>query len=175
MKPARYTTAKRAAEFRQGRKDGLVTAATVRWHGEQDGETLDWSTFLPGSLHQPLPVLFAPLTNFARHGGPDAFGLSRLGDHDLSVPSQPLRTLVAQISRTDIDLFDPAEAPPLNWIGGVHYDQGVDPSWRQAALSCGQALLLTGAAMPTGPGPHPQRSLKQIEDLWAAVIPVHAA
>lgn len=32
--PAAYTTARRSAEFREGCREGLVSAATVTWHGE---------------------------------------------------------------------------------------------------------------------------------------------
>jgi hypothetical protein len=175
MNPARYSTAQRAAEFRQGRQEGLVTAATVTWCGQADGETLDWSTFLPGSFCQPLPVVFAPVTNFTRHGGPDAFGLGRLGDHDLSVPAQAIRTLLAKVSRTDIDLIDTAGAPPLNWLGGVHYSNGVHAGWREAALSRGQVLLLTGRSLPFQPPDDPLAALEILGDLWGAIVPVQAA
>ncbi len=175
MNPARYSAAQRAAEFRQGRQDGLVTAATVTWQGEADGETLDWSTFLPGSLGQPLPVIFAPVANFTRHGGPDAFGLCRLGDHNLSVSAEAIKTVVARVSRTDIDLIDPAEAPPLNWLGGVHYSKGVHIDWRKAAASYGHVLLVTGRSLPLQPPADALAARKILEDLWGAIVPVQAA
>ncbi len=171
---ARYSTAMRAAEFRQGRREGLVTAATVTWHGEADGETLDWSTFLPGSFCQPLPVIFAPLTNFTRHGGPDALGLRRLGDSDLAVPAEAIKTMVARVSRTDIDLIDPAEAQPYNWLGGVHYGRRVHADWRKAALSHGRVLLLTGRSLPSQPPADPLAALTILGALWGAVLPVQA-
>jgi hypothetical protein len=175
MNPVRYGTAKRAAEFRQGRREGLVTAATVTWRGAADGETLDWSTFLPGSFCQPLPGVFAPVANFTRHGGPDTFGLSRLGDHDLSVPAEVVKTLLARVSRTDIDLIDPAEAPPFNWLGGVHYSEGVHAGWREAALSGGRVLLLTGHSLPAQPPAEPLAAREILSDLWGAVVQVQTA
>jgi len=175
MNPASYTTAKRAAEFRQGRREGLVTAATVKWRGEATDETLEWVTFLPGSFCQPLPGMFAPITNFTRNGGPEAFGLSRLRDHGLSVSADPIKTLIARVSRTDIDLTDPAEAPAFDFIGGVHYNEGVSGDWRKAAFSQGRVLLLTGHSLPTGPGRDPDHSLEALGELWGAVISVQAS
>ena len=173
MNAASYTTATRAAEFREARDQGLVTAATVTWRGVATDETLEWMTFLPGSFGQPLPGIFAPLTNFTRNGGPEAFGLARLGDHGLAVPADPIKTLIARVSRTDIDLADPAEARAFDWIGGVHYGEGVDTGWRRAALSEKKVLLLTGRSLPSQPGPS-RRSLDVLGELWAAVVPVRA-
>lgn len=173
MNAASYTTAKRAAEFREARDQGLVTAATVTWRGEATDETLEWMTFLPGSFGQPLPGIFAPVTNFTRNGGPEAFGLARLGDHGLAVPADPIKTLIARVSRTDIDLADPAEARAFDWIGGVHYGEGVDKGWRRAALSEKKVLLLTGRSLPSQPSPS-RRSLEVLGALWAAVVPVRA-
>jgi hypothetical protein len=175
INPARYGTAQRAAEFRRGRQDGLVTAATVTWHGQASAETLDWLTFLPGSFGQPLPGIFAPASAFTRHGGPDVFGLSRLRDHDFSVAAEAIGTLIARVSRTDIDLFDPAEAPPFNWLGGVHYDEGIRDDWRKAALSQGRVLLLTGRHLPSQPPADPLATHEILGDLWGAIVPVQAA
>lgn len=172
MNPARYTTAERAAEFRQARREGLVTTATVTWRGEATGETLDWITFLPGSFGQPQAGMFVPAADFTRNGGPEAFGLSRLGDHGLSVPADPLRTLVARVSRTDIDLIDPAEAVAFNMVGGVHYSEGIRKTWREAALSDGQVLLLTGRSLPLQAPDDPLACAEALADLWGAVVPV---
>jgi hypothetical protein len=175
MNAASYTTAKRAAEFRQSRGQGLVTAATVTWCGEATDETLEWMTFLPGSFGQPLPGVFAPVMNFTRHGGPEAFGLGRLRDHGLGVPADPIKTLIARVSHTDIDLIDPAETAAFADIGGVHYSEGIDAAWRQAVLSHGILLLLTGRSLPSQPGPDPHRSLEALGELWAAVVRIRAA
>jgi hypothetical protein len=170
VKAARYGATERAAEFQQGRREGLVTAAVVRWQGQDDGEALEWSTFLPGSLGQPLAVVFAPEPNFTRHGGPDAFGLSRLGDNGLAVPAEPVRTVIARVSRTDIDLIDPAEAEPFNWLGGVHYREGVHPAWRESAVSNRQILLLTGRRLPLEEPADPGEAEEILGNLWGAII-----
>jgi hypothetical protein len=175
MNAASYTTAKRAAEFRQARGQGLVTAATVTWCGEATDETMDWMTFLPGSFGQSLPGVFAPVMNFTRHGGPEAFGLVRLRDHGLALPADPIKTLMVRVSRTDIDLTDPAETRAFDWIGGVHYGEGIQAAWRQAALREKKLLLLTGRSLPSQPSPDPRRSLEILGELWAAVVPVRAA
>jgi hypothetical protein len=175
MSQTSYSTAKRAAEFRQGRQEGLVAAATVTWRGQDDGETLEWSTFLPGSFGQSLAGIFVPAPNFTRHGGPAAFGLSRLGDHGMSVPADTANTLTARISRTDIDLIDPAETQPFDWLGGVHYSEGIDPRWRQAVITRARVLLLTGRSLPLQRPADPLTAHKILADLWGAVIPVQAA
>ncbi len=174
MRPADYTTTKRAAEFRRGRGYGLVTAATVTWRGEAVAETLDWMTFLPGSFSQPLPGLFAPLANFARHGGPEAFGLSPVREHGLAVPADPIKTLVAQVSHTDIDLSDPGETTPFDWIGGVHYAEGIQETWLRAALTAGRLLLLTGPSLPGQPAGGTDGDFEALTQLWGAVVPVQA-
>lgn len=130
-------------------------------------------TFLPGSFGQPLPGVFAPVTNFTRHGGREAFGLARLSDHGLAVPADPIKTLNTRVSRTDIDLADPAEARAFDWIGGVYYSEGVDTDWRRAALSEKKVLLLTGRSLPSQPSPS-RRSLEVLGELWGAVVPARA-
>lgn len=173
MRPAAYTTAKRAAEFRRAREQGLVTAATVSWRGEPAAETLDWVTFLPGSFGQPFAGVFAPIAEFDRHGGPEMFGLTKLADHDMSVPAEPSRTLTARVSRTDIDIVDPGQNPVDGQVGGVHYSEGIKAAWRRAALSDGVVLLLTGSRLPGEPGADARRPPADLGDLWAALVPVH--
>jgi len=167
--PADYATARRAAEFQAARRRGLVAAATVAWRGEATDETLQWVTFPPGSFGQPLPVVFAPAADFARYGGPGVFGLARLLEHggQLGVRADPVQTLAARVTRTDIDLLDLAEDP--GWIGGVHYSEGLPPVWRQTALDHGYVLVLTGRSIPITPGPV---SPQELEGLWGAIVPV---
>ena len=69
---------------------------------------------------------------------------------------------------------DPAETAAFADIGGVHYSEGIDAAWRQAVLSRGKLLLLTGRSLPGQPGPDPRRSLEALGELWAAVVPVRA-
>jgi hypothetical protein len=171
--PTAYTIAVRAAEFRQARRLGLVAAATVAWHGAAGSETMDWVTFLPGSFGLPLPGIFAPAVNFSRLGGPAVFGLARLSDHGIAVPAEPSRTLVARVSKTDVDIIDPAETRPHDLIGGVRYSEGLGP-WRQAALSAGVVVLLTGSSLPGLPGTDPGRIDTAFAGLWGAILPVRA-
>jgi hypothetical protein len=164
--PDRYTTAARAAEFRQARGYGLVTAAIVSWQGEPTGETLGWVTFLPGSFGQPLPGIFAPVSVFARHGGPAAFGLTPATG--AASPVGPAGMLTGRVTHTDIDLMDPAD-PDFGWIGGVSYPEGIHGAWRRAARRHREALLLTGPACPGQPGASPRDATAQ-DELWAGVI-----
>lgn len=173
--PAAYTTAKRAAEFRRARGQGLVTAATVTWRGEPAAETLEWVIFQPGSFGQPFAGVFAPIANFTRHGGPEMFGLAQLRDQGMGISADPIRTLAARVSRTDIDLIDPAEDAIDGQVGGVHYAEGIHAAWRQAAARDGKVLLLTGSRLPGQPGAGPRQPDGDPGELWAALIPVHAA
>ena len=175
MNPAAYTTAKRAAEFGKARGQGLVTAATVTWHGEAAAETLEWVIFQPGSFGQPFAGVFAPIANFTRHGGPEMFGLAQLRDQDMGISADPIRTLAARVSRTDVDLIDPAEDAVNGQVGGVHYSEGIHAAWRRAAARDGKVLLLTGSRLPGQPGAGPRQPDGDPGELWAALIPVHAA
>jgi hypothetical protein len=172
MNPAAYTTARRAAEFRQGRAECLAAAALVAWHGEPARETLEWVAFLPGSFGLPLAGVFAPLPEFTRHGGPEAFGLHRVSPHMPEIPADPVRTLTVRVTRTDIDLMDPGEGGTFGQVGGVHYPEGVQAAWRQAALGQGHVLVITG---PRLPGYTNARAGDDGDpgEIWAAIVPVH--
>jgi len=176
MKPADYTTSARAAEFRRAREQGLVAGAMVPWRGDPADETLDWVTFLPGSFGLPFAGIFAPLVAFARHGGPEMFGLAQLRDQNMAISPEPLRTIVGRVSRTDIDLIDPAAEGPETQLGGVHYSEGVQTAWRQAARTHGKTLLLTGRRLPgadeTGTAEDLAQMWQDFGELWGAVIPV---
>jgi hypothetical protein len=170
--PAGYTTAIRAAEIREARRYGLVAAAMVRWRSEPVTETLDWLTFEPGSLGQLFPGVFVPAADFARLGGPQTFGLTRLRGLQDGIAADPLRTLVARVSRTDIDLVDPAQSAPEEWVCGVHYPAGIRPAWYRAARATGRMLVLTGPSAPGWPHPDSPGAALNFDDLWAAVVAV---
>src|ERR1019366_981409 len=152
-KTAAYTTAKRAAPLRKARDQGLVTPATVTWHGEPAAETLEWVIFQPGSFGQPFAGVFAPIASFTRHGGPEMFGLAQLRDQDMGISADPIRTLAARVSRTDIDLIDPAEDAIDGQVGGVHYAEGIHRAWRRGAPREGKAGLPPPPARPAGRRP----------------------
>jgi hypothetical protein len=169
--PASYTTAARAAEFRDGRQKGLVSVATVKWQGEASSQTLDWVTFLPGSFGQGLPGIFVPALTFARQGGPAAFGLALVPGEGAEVI--PTSLLTARVSRTDIDLMDPAESQRFRWVGGVHYAEGIDTAWARAARRHGLALLVTGPRLPGGDyADKGQLAGAGVSELWAALVSV---
>ncbi|MDF5758391.1 hypothetical protein [Spongiactinospora sp. TRM90649] len=162
-----YTTAKRRAEFLQGRAQGLTTVATVTWHGAAE-EDLEWVVGEAGSYGQPLPVVFAPAADFRMHGGPDMFGLTpvQLGG---SVPTAPTSNLIAHISRTDVDLICPTEPEATSYVAGVHYGEGLTRTFRRAAAQRGAVLLLTGPRLPGKRGVAPEQSW---QDVWGAVVKV---
>jgi hypothetical protein len=176
MSPAAYTTAMRAAEFKQARKQGLAAGATVAWRGEPASETLEWVTFLPGSFGLPYAGIFAPAVAFTVHGGPEMFGLAQLRDQNMAVSPEPIGTVAARVSRTDIDLIDPDAEGPETQLGGVHYPEGVHAAWRQAAATHQKVLLLTGRQLPAPDAPRSSDNRTQLErdfgELWAAIVPV---
>ncbi|RVX39156.1 hypothetical protein EDD27_1503 [Nonomuraea polychroma] len=160
LSPRAYTTAKRRAEFVQGRAQGLTTVAIVTWHGATE-EDLEWVVAEPGSYGQPLPVVFAPAATFRMHGGADLFGLTPLRLHD-PLPTTPLPDLIAHISPTDVDLIRPNEPMPTNYVAGVHYGEGLSISWLQAARRLGKVLLLTGPTLPGKSGTDPSQAWRGI-------------
>ncbi len=169
--PAKYTDAARAAEFHQAREYGLVSVATVKWRSEASSETLSWITFLPGSFGQPLPGIFAPAPVFSRHGGPPALGLNQITGPDTAVTLT--RHLTARVTRTALDLMDPAGGQLSNWIGGVHYDEGIDRNWSRAARQSRLALLVTGPKLPDSASAGELEPLSPADELWAALVPIN--
>jgi hypothetical protein len=174
-RPAQYTTAARAAEFRAARSQGLVSVATVPWNGEAPDGTLGWLTLLPGSFGQPLPAIFVPEFTFARHGGPAMFGLTRVAAGGHGPETGFTRNVVARVTRTDIDLMNPAEDRQPRWIGGVSYPGAIDAAWARAARRRRLALLVTGPRLPAATPATRHQPVSARDELWAAVIPVTPA
>jgi hypothetical protein len=110
---------------------------------------------------QPLPVVYVPVWEFNRHGGPEAFGLAPFRGFS-EVPLA--RGMVAHLTETDVDLYRPDVDRDLSFICGYHAIGGITDGrcamWRQAALTAGRLLLITGRReMPTvatiqATGPH---------------------
>lgn len=163
--PARYGTEARRDEFRQARRNGLTAAAMVTWRGDAPAETLEWVTFLPGSLGHHLAGVFAPAGTLARYGGAAGFGLAPLPRYQHEIPD--VRTVVARVSRTDIDLIDPGEDAGFGMLGGVRYEEGLPPAWLDAAGRDGRILVLTGSVAP-GPAVRDD----QLRELYAATVTV---
>jgi hypothetical protein len=71
--PDAYTSQERAAEFTYGRQNGLIAAATVRWHISPPEETTNWVLLIEGALGLPTPpIAYVPALNLKGHGGPQA-------------------------------------------------------------------------------------------------------
>jgi hypothetical protein len=171
---ARYTTAARAAEIRAAREQGLVSVALVRWAGKVQAGALGWVPFLPGSFGQHLPGIFAPQAAFTRPGGPAAFGLTSLSEPDPQVTLA--RGLTARVTRTDIDLIDPAEGQLFDWVGGVRYSEGINADWMRAVRRRRLILLVTGPRLPGGEHDTiehaPMAEAGKLSGLWAGLLPV---
>ncbi|WP_329260760.1 hypothetical protein OG417_25010 [Actinoallomurus sp. NBC_01490] len=141
-----YTTRDRAMEFRQARYNGLLTGAVVKWGGITE-DTLDWVLFPPGAFGLPLPLAYVPIWSFTPHGGPEAFGFTRLNKR---VQAPFAEGMVAKLTTTDLDLVRPGEADrAIAFITGYHC--GDEPAnkqffegWRQMILDCGGLVIMTG-------------------------------
>lgn len=150
---ASYTVEDRAEEIKQGRREGLLAGATVRWHPEPLDETLNWVLFQPGMYCQPLPIAYIPIWEFNRHGGPEAFGFAPFRSF-AEIPQA--QGMVAHITDTDVDLYRPGGDRGLSFICGYHAVEGIADgryaAWKQAAFDTRQLLLITGRReIPTGP------------------------
>ncbi len=105
--PESYTARARALEFREGRQDGLLAAATVKWHSSPSAETVSWVLLAENALGpQSPPTVYVPLLNLKAHGGPQALGftdLSRFGRGPLDIPAA--RGLAVRLTGADVDLI----------------------------------------------------------------------
>jgi hypothetical protein len=174
-----YTVADRAEEIKQGRRDGLLAGATVRWHPESLGETLTWVLLPPGMYFQPLPLVYVPRWEFNRHGGPEIFGMAPFRSF-VETPHVP--GMVAHITETDVDLYRPDVDCDLSFICGYHACEGTTDgryaAWQQAALTARRLLLVTGGQeMPTAAtvqatGPHVayDQAWKVLRESWVAIV-----
>jgi hypothetical protein len=112
-----YTVRARGEEVQRGRHQGLLVGATVTWHPVPLDETLGWILFPPGLFNQPLPVVYMPVWELDRHGGPDTFGLTPF--HSLT-RTPTAHDLIAHVSDTDVDIHRPTGDPELSFIAGYH-------------------------------------------------------
>ncbi|MET9340302.1 hypothetical protein [Nonomuraea sp. NPDC003804] len=174
-----YSVSDRISEFREGRSLGLCAAANVRWHPASPAETMDWALLPAGIFGQPLPLAYVPQFNFTRLGGPEAFGFVPAPDHIADVPIAI--GLAADVTRTDVDLFQPHLDEGLDFvagyraIGGQMYD-----AWHAAAHTSGQILVITGHQdFPAGPEHRydnlrdlMERLFQVVKDSYAAIVPL---
>jgi hypothetical protein len=176
--PESYTARERAEEFTYGRQNGLIAAATVRWHTSPPKETTNWVLLMEGALGLPTPpIAYVPALNLKRHGGPQAFGftdLARLGREPMQIPVA--RGLAARITDVDVDLIGPGDETGGFVVGYRNRGGPGDESfaaWRAAAARHGHILVITGSRDIL---PSQDTDLMHIVDVvWAsrgAVVPL---
>ena len=148
--PESYTDRDRIREFRYGRENGLLAAATVRWHTTPPDETATWVLLRENELGPECPpVAYVPLLNLKPYGGPQAFGLAsldRLGSEPMEIPVA--RGLTARISDADVDLVRPGDETGV-FIAGYRNPGGPGDQrftgWRAAAARHGRILVISGS------------------------------
>jgi hypothetical protein len=151
--PESYTSRERAGEFTYGRQNGLIAAATVRWHTSPPEETTSWVPLAEGALGLPTPpVVYVPALNLKRHGGPQAFGFAGLagfGREPMEIPVA--RGLAARITDVDIDLVRPGDETG-GFVVGYRNRGGLGDksfaAWRAAAKSARHSATTFLAARP---------------------------
>jgi hypothetical protein len=170
-----YTDRGRAEEFRRGRREGTLLAASVSWRGLLE-EATDWVLFREGSFGLPLPTAYVPSWYFKSSGGPDAFGftsLARLGAGKMRISRA--RGLVAELTPTDLDLIRPDADADLGIVTGYHVPPG-DPyfaDWRAEVLRKRHVLIVTGRqAVPYAPDTLPEQALAVLRESEAATVPL---
>ena len=147
--PQSYTDRDRIREFRTGRENGLLAAATVKWHTSPPEQTVTWVLLRENAIGPGTPpVAYVPLLNLKAHGGPKAFGFTDLagsGREPMEVPTA--RGLAARITTTDLDLIRPGDDTG-GFIAGYRNPGGPADerfaAWREAASRHGRILVITG-------------------------------
>jgi hypothetical protein len=148
--PESYTRRERVDEFNYGRQNGLIAAATVRWHTSPPQETTNWVLLVEGALGLPTPpIAYVPALNLKRHGGPQAFGFADMagfGREPMQIPTA--RGLAARITDVDVDLIRPGDDTG-GFVVGYRNPGGPGDetfaAWRAAAARHGHILVITGS------------------------------
>ncbi len=176
--PESYTSRDRAAKFNYGRRNGLIAAATVRWHTSPPEETTDWVLLMEGALGLPTPpIAYVPALNLKRHGGPQAFSFTALAGFGREPTQIPVaRGLVARITDVDVDLVRPGDETG-GFVAGYRNRGGPSDetfaAWRAAAARQGRILVITGSRDIL---PGPDTDLTHIVDVVrasrGAVVPL---
>jgi hypothetical protein len=148
--PDTYTGRERAAEFNYGRQNGLIAAATVRWHTSPPEETTNWVLLMEGALGLPTPpIAYVPALNLKRHGGPQAFGFADLAEFGREPIQLPVaHSLAARITDVDVDLIRPGDETGGFVVGYLNRGGPGDKTfaaWRAAAARHGHILVITGS------------------------------
>jgi hypothetical protein len=148
--PESYADQDRVREFRAGRRDGLLAAATVQWHTGPPTETMSWVLLREGTLGPSLPpVAYVPQLNLKPRGGPQAFGLASLAAFGLEPMEIPAtHGMVAKLTETDVDLHRPGTDLD-SYIAGYRNPGGPGDErfaeWRASAARHGRILVVTGS------------------------------
>lgn len=176
--PQSYTSRDRAAKFNYGRRNGLIAAATVRWHTSPPEETTNWALLMEGALGLPMPpIAYVPALNLKRHGGPQAFGFTDLagfGREPMQIPVA--RGLAARITDADVDLIRPGDETGGFVVGYLNRGGPGDETfaaWRAAAARHGRILVITGSRdILPGPDIDPMHVVDVIRSSRGAVVPL---
>jgi hypothetical protein len=175
-----YTVKDRAREITQARRSGLLAAALVEWRGALT-ETLDWVLFPPGAFGLSVPMVYVPLCEFTRHGGPEEFGFTRL-DRRVMLPIA--EGMTANVTATDLDLVRPDTGEPDRLIAGYRAGEGSAnqrffETWRQSVLAAGGLVVMTGTReIPNALGvsrEQDQLAYEVMDDSWGAKIVLDAS
>lgn len=148
--PESYTDRDRIGEFREGRENGLLAAATVKWHTSPSAETMTWVLLREDVLGPGVPpVAYVPLLNLKAHGGPQAFGFADLAGSGREFAEVPVtHDLAVRITDTDVDLVCPDDETGV-FIAGYRPPGGPDDerfaAWHTAAARHGRILVITGS------------------------------
>ena len=173
-----YTDGDRLREFRNGRENGLLAAASVKWHISPPGETATWVLLRENELGPACPpVAYVPRVNLKAHGGPRAFGfasLDRLGSGPMDIPVA--RGLAARITDDDVDLVRPGDETGV-FIAGYRNPSGPGDerfaAWRAAAARYGHILVITGSRdLLPGPAADFARVVDVVRASRGALVPL---
>ena len=159
---ATYTLQERITDFRRGREVGLCAMASVRWHPAPLQETMNWVLLPPGIFHQPYPVAYVPAWHFFPFGGTEAFGLVPVKSSSAGIAAVGMaRNLAVNITRTDVDFFQPHLDNDINFVAGYRVPGGRPTSgftaWRQLPSSREGAAPRRRQGHACRPGDHRRR------------------
>jgi len=174
--PRTYTGQDRAREFADGRRKGLLAAASVRWHAATREQTATWVLLAENLLGLPLPpAVYVPAPALKSHGGP--LGLARLaglGRGPLDIPVT--RQLAARLTATDVDLIRPGDDSGAFTAGYSHPGGPDDPlfiTWRTSAARHGHILVIAGTQdLLPDPVTSPAQILAVIQASRGALTPL---
>lgn len=172
---ATYNTEARADEFKRGRREGTLLAATVKWRGVLE-EAVNWVLFAEGSFGLPRPFAYVPSWHFKAFGGPEAFGFTAMSPNQQRPVALPIAMgLAADLTLTDFDLIRPDTDKDLGLVTGYYAGRGDRQftAWQAAVLRHQNVMVLTGRREITcGPGAQPEEALAVLLESQVAMVPL---